>query len=88
MPILVLPILVVSSCYYEVLIQKSVITVLELTVSRRDCQDTLSGNHCLLGTSQPEDVLESNYKNFYPFVDFCMTPPPWYTGTKHTACSD
>ena len=77
------------SCYYEVLGQTHIITVLDLTVSQCDRQDTILGNHFLLGTAQPEDVVESNCKElFYLFIDFFMNSPLWYTVPQHTACYD
>ena len=39
-----------------------------MNVSQRDYQVTLLVSHLLLGTAQPEDVLESNFKDiFLPF---------------------
>ena len=62
MPILNPPLIKGSPCYYEVLGQTPVITVLVLTVYQCDHQETLLGNNFLFGAAQPEDVVRSKCK--------------------------
>ena len=42
--------------------------MLGITVSQSYRQENLLGNHLLLGTAQPEEVVESNYKEYFLLI--------------------